>query len=113
MQTVPAAATIASAPAMEKAAGLGWLRNGNAPGDFRRAPRCLARNRSGLPCMRPATKGRARCHLHGDRSTGPHTPDGLARSQSARLTHGYYSREAAKARCQVREWAQMIRGILG
>ena len=83
------------APAIEvRRERLGWLRNGNSPGDFRRAPRCLARNRRGLPCMRPALKGKTRCNLRGGRSTGPRTAAGLARSRVARLCHGCYSREA-------------------
>jgi hypothetical protein len=104
---------IASTPVIEKAAGFDCLRSRNVPENFRRAPRCLARNRRGLPCMRPALKGKSRCNLHGGRSTGPRTAVGLARSRVARLSHGYYSREAADARRQVRERAQVIRGILG
>src|ERR1051325_3772649 len=103
----------AEVPAATKPVGLGWLRNGNPPGDFRRAPRCLARNRRGQPCMRPAGRGKARCNLHGGHSTGPRTPAGLAQSRVARLSHAYYSREAADARRKVREKAQVIRGILG
>lgn len=102
------------APAIEaRRERLGWLRNGNPPGDFRRAPRCLARNRRGQPCKRPALKGKTRCNLHGGRSTGPRTAAGLARSRVARLCHGCYSREAADARREVRERAQVIRGIVG
>ena len=29
------------------------------------APRCMARTRRGTPCQCPATRGRARCRLHG------------------------------------------------
>ena len=35
-----------------------------------------------------------RCRLHGGLSTGPRTPEGLARSRRARWTHGGYSVEA-------------------
>lgn len=33
------------------------MKHGNQPGDFRRAPRCLATNRAGKPCMAPAMRG--------------------------------------------------------
>jgi hypothetical protein len=35
-----------------------------------------------------------RCRLHGRKSTGPRTPEGLERSRRARLVHGYYTAEA-------------------
>jgi 3-oxoacyl-[acyl-carrier protein] reductase len=35
-----------------------------------------------------------RCKLHGGKSTGPRTPEGLERSRRANWKHGYYSREA-------------------
>jgi hypothetical protein len=34
------------------------------------APRCGARTRSGEICKAPAVRGRARCRMHGGRSTG-------------------------------------------
>jgi len=37
---------------------------------------------------------------------GPGTPAGLARSQRVRLTHGYFSREAAAARAEVRHFVR-------
>ena len=41
--------------------GKGWLKNGNPPGDFRKAPRCGAKNRRGLACQQPGmTNGRCR-----------------------------------------------------
>lgn len=46
---------------------------------------CGARTRTGLPCRgipvwRPQGKpGKARCRMHGGRSTGPKTPEGRAR----------------------------------
>ena len=29
----------------------GWLKNGNPPGDFSKAPRCGAKTRRGTPCQ--------------------------------------------------------------
>ena len=52
---------------------LGRLKNGNAPGDFSKAPRCGAKTRRGTPCQCPAMAGKRRCRLHGGKSTGPRT----------------------------------------
>src|SRR5258708_21360795 len=42
------------------------------------APRCGARSkRTGLPC-RAAAMPNGRCKVHGGKSTGPRTPEGLA-----------------------------------
>ncbi|WP_367186084.1 HGGxSTG domain-containing protein [Methylotenera sp.] len=39
------------------------------------APRCGAKTRSGHPCKSPAIHGKARCRMHGGKSTGrPSTP---------------------------------------
>lgn len=39
------------------------------------APRCGAKTRSGDPCKSPAIHGKARCRMHGGKSTGrPSTP---------------------------------------
>lgn len=81
-------------------AGRGWLKNGNVPGDLSAAPRCGARTRNGKPCRAPAIRGRSRCRLHGGCSTGPRTPDGLARSRRARWIHGRYSQEAKETRAE-------------
>lgn len=43
-----------------------------------------------------------RCRLHGGKSTGPRTPEGLERSRRARLVHGYYTAEAKAARAEAR-----------
>jgi hypothetical protein len=57
------------------------------------APRCGARTRSGCPCRAPAVRGRQRCRMHGGRSTGPRTAEGLARMRAARTIHGGYGAE--------------------
>jgi hypothetical protein len=53
--------------------------------DYLQAPRCDARTRVGCPCRQPAMAN-GRCRMHGGLSTGPRTPEGLARSRAARLT---------------------------
>ncbi len=54
-------------------------------------PRCGARTRAGCPCRAPAIHGNPRCRMHGGRSTGPRTAEGMARLRAARTTHGDYS----------------------
>src|SRR5438874_9851567 len=91
----------------------GWLRNGNTPGDPNSAPRCGARTRRGIPCKAPAiAHGNGRCRMHGGRSTGPRTPEGLERSKLARLTHGFYSAAEQESRRQVRRLLQDSRELL-
>lgn len=69
------------------------LKNGNPQGNPMNAPRCGAKTRSGTPCKSPAmTNGR--CRMHGGKSTGPRTPEGLERSRKANLKHGLFSAEA-------------------
>ncbi len=70
------------------------LRNGNPRGDPNSAPRCGAHTRAGCPCRAPAISGKLRCRMHGGRSTGPRTAEGLARLRAARTTHGGYGAEA-------------------
>ena len=68
------------------------LRNGQSFRRLSRVRRCgaMTRRRTRLP--RPAMRNRRRCRLHGGKSTGPRTPEGLESSRRARLTHGYRSR---------------------
>ena len=47
-----------------------------------------AKTRKGTPCQRPAYKRNGRCYLHGRKSTGLKTEDGLAPLTAARTTHG-------------------------
>jgi hypothetical protein len=77
----------------------GRLRNGNSPGDPNKAPRCGAETRSGTACLQPAMAN-GRCRLHGGKSTGPRTPEGLERARRGNWKHGRYSAEAkAQGRC--------------
>ena len=75
------------------------------------APRCGARSkRTGKPC-RGAAMPNGRCKLHGGKSTGPRTPEGLERSKRARLKHGYDSREAKVERSRVRAAILAVRHL--
>jgi hypothetical protein len=70
----------------------GWLRHGNPPGDYAKAPRCGARTRAAGCCRQPAMRN-GRCRMHGGHSTGPRTAEGLTRSRRARWKHGFCSME--------------------
>jgi hypothetical protein len=73
----------------------GWLKNGNIPGEFSKAPRCRAKTRRGTPCQCPAmTNGR--CRLHGGLSTGPKTAEGIECIRRARLTDADYANLAQR-----------------
>jgi len=55
---------------------------------------CVAKSkRSGMRCRGPSVKGKSVCRMHGGKSTGPRTEEGLLRSGRARLTHGTQSRQ--------------------
>ena len=89
----------------------GRLKNGNPPGDFTKAPRCGAKNRRGTPCQAPAMKN-GRCRLHGGKSTGPNTPEGLERLRQARTKHGRYTAEATAHRRMVNMILRKAKGHL-
>lgn len=85
----------------------GWLRHGNRPGNYAKAPRCGARTRAG-GCWRQPAMRNGRCRMHGGLSTGPRTPGGLAHLQRARRTHGFCG---AKIRTLRREAAQTAQNL--
>ena len=91
----------------------GWLKNGNPPGDFLKAPRCGAKNRRGTPCQCPAMRNRRRCQLHGGKSTGPKTAAGRERSRQAVWKHGAYSREVRELLAENRRRWRALRDLLG
>ena len=91
--------------------GRGWLKNGHPPGDFTTAPRCGAKTRKETACKAPAMKN-GRCRMHGGKSTGPRTKEGLERSRRANWKHGFYSREAIDERRMVRDFIKESRGLL-
>ncbi len=78
------------------------LRNGGVGGGPGAAPRCGARTRAGAPCRGPAVRGRWRCRMHGGKSTGPRTAEGLERLRAARTRHGAYCEEARELREVIR-----------
>ena len=66
-------------------------RKGRGNPNLHLASRCGARTRAGCPCRAPAIRGKQRCRMHGGRSTGPRTAEGLARLRAARTVHGRYT----------------------
>jgi len=79
------------------------------------APRCGARRRRvELLCQAPAMLN-GRCRVHGGASTGPRTPDGLARCVAAATKHGgrnAAARARAAQRGQARARVAELRRIL-
>ena len=63
---------------------------------MQRAPRCGARTRSGNPCRAPATRDKARCRMHGGKSTGRPVIDG---------------RYTQAAIAQKRRWRRLLREL--
>ncbi|MFC1604855.1 HGGxSTG domain-containing protein [Planctomycetota bacterium] len=50
-----------------------------------------------------------RCRMHGGKSTGPRTPEGLERSRKANWKHGRYSAKSIAARREMREFLSQCR----
>jgi hypothetical protein len=66
--------------------------------------------RTGKPC-RGAAMPNGRCRLHGGKSTGPRTPEGLERSRRANWKHGHFSRGAKAERSRVRAAILALRDL--
>ena len=85
----------------------GWLKNDNPTGDFTKAPRCGAKTRKGTPCQAPAMKN-GRCRLHGGKSTGPKTQEGIERIRQAHIKRGEYTQESMASR---KEFKALLREL--
>jgi hypothetical protein len=53
-----------------------------------------------------------RCRMHGGKSTGPRTPEGLERTRRANWKHGYYTAEEKAARRKGRQAVRTLRRLL-
>src|SRR4029077_12423298 len=74
-------------------------------------PRCGARSkRTGKTC-RAAAMPNGRCKVHGGKSTGPRTPEGLERSRRANWKHGHFSLEAKAERLRLRAAILALRDL--
>ncbi len=87
----------------------GWLKNGNPPGDFSKAPRCGAKTRLGTSCRGPGMKN-GRCRMHGGKSTGPKTWVGLGNSRLANFKHGHFAK-SYHAKQEVRRRDNAMRNL--
>ena len=73
---------------------------------------CEARTRRGTLCQRPGTKQNGKCRLHGGRSTGPRTAEGVARLAVSKTTHGHNTKaERAKAKHRPEVGRQVMREL--
>ncbi len=88
------------------------LRNGNPQGNPMNAPRCGAKTRKGTPCRGPGMAN-GRCRMHGGKSTGPRTPEGLERSRKANFKHGHYSADSIAARRYISQLLRESRETIG
>tara|TARA_B110000196_G_scaffold308618_1_gene309420 strand:+ start:793 stop:1134 length:342 start_codon:yes stop_codon:yes gene_type:complete len=71
------------------------IENGRATrfGEHWSGLRCGAKTRRGSRCLKPALKGKKRCQLHGGKSTGARTAEGLQKLRDMHWKHGQRSRE--------------------
>jgi hypothetical protein len=90
----------------------GWLKNGNPPGDYQKAPRCGAKTRRGTACQCPGMRTNGRCRVHGGLSTGPKTREGIERIRQSRTKHGFYSQEFQTKRARGREAIARLRALV-
>ena len=74
---------------------------------------CGARTRAGSPCKNWTVRGNSRCRMHGGKSTGPRTPEGLERSRRANLKHGRYSTATLAERRRRKEVRMKMNQLLG
>ena len=74
--------------------------------------RCEARTRRGTPCRRPGNKINGRCKLHGGRSAGPRSAEGIARLAASKTTHGRTTKaERAKVKRRAVVGRQVMREL--
>ena len=66
-----------------------------------------ARTNQYRPCRQPAMAN-GRCRLHGGKSIGPRTEEGLSCVKEANTTHGFYTAEAIMERKATR---MLLKGL--
>ena len=74
-------------------------------------PRCGARTRNGGSCKSPAMPN-GRCRMHGGKSTGPRTAEGLERMRRTNTKHGLYSAETVRVMRAIRALQRGARRML-
>ena len=74
--------------------------------------RCNATSkRTKQQCMAPAIKGKAKCRIHGGKSTGPKTANGKARCTEAKTVHGWETRQGRIERGEAMRRLRQLEGI--
>ena len=81
------------------------------PWAYMKSPRCEAKTRKGTPCQAPAMKN-GRCRMHGGKSTGPKTLEGIERIRQAHLKHGLYTKESIATRKEFNALVKQMRNTL-
>jgi hypothetical protein len=89
----------------------GWLKNGNPPGNLTKALRCNAKTRNGSLCKAPAMRN-GRCRMHGGKSTGPKTREGIERIRAAHMKHGEFTKEAQEDKKYFRSLLKSLKGTI-
>ena len=79
----------------------------NWPGE-----RCGAKTRRGTKCQRPAYKQNGRCGLHGGKSTGAKTPEGIQRISEANVRHGRYIKDKLEKQRRAAEVGRQVNSKL-
>ena len=74
--------------------------------------RCGAKTRRGTACQRPAYKHNGRCGLHGGKSTGARTAEGIRRISDANLKHGRYTKDKLERKRRAAEVGRECRAKL-
>ncbi len=76
---------------------------------FQKLPRCGAKlkSKAGKTC-RQIAMANGRCYLHGGKSTGPKTKEGLQRMKQSKIKHGFYSKERISKRKNFRSELQKM-----
>ena len=69
------------------------------------ARKCLAKTRKSTPCQSPAMKN-GRCRMHGGKSTGAITQEGLKKISKTHFKHGKYTKEILEER---KHFAELLR----
>lgn len=73
--------------------------------------KCGAKTRDGDPCKNWAMSN-GRCKMHGGKSTGARTPEGLERIRKAHTKHGRYSAEAIENRRWIRAFLHYTNDLI-
>src|SRR5215218_10892402 len=75
------------------------------------SPRCGAKRRDHKSCQSPAMRN-GRCRMHGGKSTGPKTKEGIERLRAANTRHGLRSAGHLQERREARASIRRLKNIL-